>query len=288
MDTQQLRTFVAIAHSGSFSATALQLHLTQPAISKRVALLEQQMGAPLFDRIGRHVQLTAAGQALLPHALAVLHEVEISHQAIAALQGQTSGTLSLAVSHHIGLHYLPAKLRDFMRAFPAIKLDLHFLDSEHAYADIAQGRFDLALVTLAPELQTNVDQRQLWQDELRFVCGVKHPLARSRKQTLAELSRHPAILPDAATHTTTLIRQLFDKQQLPLVIGTVANHLDTVKMLVSVGMGWGVLPARLVDRQVKELPLKHAPLQRPLGVIFHRQRNRSAAAQRFLAQLEKG
>jgi DNA-binding transcriptional LysR family regulator len=217
-----------------------------------------------------------------------LQEVEASYQDIAALQGRTVGSLSIAASHHIGLHYLPGHLREFTRSFPEIKLDLSFLDSEHAYEDVAQGRFDLALVTLAPEPDTRLAQRQLWQDELRFVCGAKHVLAQRKSLTLRELSKHPAILPDAATYTTTLIRRLFDKQDLPLNAGMVANHLDTVKMLVSVGMGWGVLPERLLDKQVKVLPLKHAPLLRPLGVIYHRQRNLSAAAQRFLAQLQKG
>lgn len=288
MDTQQLKAFVAIAQCGSFSAAAARLHLTQPAISKRMALLEQQVEARLFDRIGRQVRLSEAGHALLPRALTVLQEVEASYQDIAALQGRTVGTLSIAASHHIGLHYLPAHLREFTRTFPEIRLDLSFLDSEHACEDVAQGRFDLALVTLAPEPDARLTQLQLWQDELRFVCGAKHALAQRRSLTLRELSKHPAILPDATTYTTTLIRRLFDKQDLPLVSGMVANHLDTVKMLVSVGMGWGVLPGRLLDRQVKVLPLKHPPLLRPLGVIYHRQRSLSAAAQRFLAQLQKG
>jgi DNA-binding transcriptional LysR family regulator len=288
MDTQHLKAFVAIAQSGSFSAAAARLHLTQPAISKRMALLEQQVGARLFDRIGRQVHLSEAGQALLPRALTVLQEVEASYQDIAALKGSTVGTLSIAASHHIGLHYLPAHLRAFTRSFPDVRLDLSFLDSEHAYEDVAQGRFDLALVTLAPEPDARIAQRQLWQDELRFVCGTKHMLAQRRTLTLRELCKHPAILPDATTYTTTLIRRLFDKQDLPLTAGIVANHLDTVKMLVGVGLGWGVLPGSLLDRQVKVLPLKHAPLVRPLGVIYHRQRNLSGSAQRFLAQLQSG
>jgi DNA-binding transcriptional LysR family regulator len=287
VDTQHLKAFVAIAQCGSFSSAAARLHLTQPAISKRMALLEQQVEARLFDRIGRHVHLSEAGQALLPRALTVLQEVEASYQDIAALQGRTAGRLSVAASHHIGLHYLPAHLREFTRSFPDVRLDLSFLDSEHAYEDIAQGRFDVALVTLAPEPDARFVQRQLWQDELRFVCGQRHPLAQRKSLTLRELCKHAAILPDAATYTTTLIKRLFDKQDLPLIAGMVANHLDTVKMLVSVGLGWGVLPGRLLDKQVKVLPLKHAPLLRPLGVIHHRQRNLSAAAQRFLAQLQR-
>src|SRR5688572_7411353 len=176
MDTQQLQAFVAIAECGSFSAAAERLHLTQPAISKRVALLEEQLDAQVFDRIGHRIRLTAAGQLLLPRAKTVLNEVEAGYQAIADLRGEVTGTLSVATSHHIGLHYLPPHLRGFMKAFPAVRMDLHFLDSEQAQAEILRGRFDLALVTLPSEQHRRITMVQLWQDELRLVVGPQHPL----------------------------------------------------------------------------------------------------------------
>ena len=139
MDTQQLEAFVAIAECGTFSAAAERLHLTQPAVSNRLALLEEQLDAPLFDRIQRKVRLTAAGQLLLPSAKNALNEIEAGYQAIAGLRGEVAGTLSIATSHHIGLHYLPAHLRSFMKAFPEVRMDLHFLDSEQAQAEILRG-----------------------------------------------------------------------------------------------------------------------------------------------------
>jgi DNA-binding transcriptional LysR family regulator len=287
MDTQQLQAFVAIAECGSFSAAAERLHLTQPAVSKRLALLEEQLDAQVFDRIGRRIRLTAAGQLLLPRAKTVLNEVEAGYQAIAGLRGEVAGALSIATSHHIGLHYLPSHLRSFMKAFPAVRMDLHFLDSEQAQAEILRGRFDLALVTLPPEQQHRVTSIQLWQDELRLVVGPQHPLARRQKLGLRELSGYPAVLPESTTVTTRLIQTLFKRQQLPLTTAMEANHLDTVKMLVGIGMGWGVLPARLIDRSVKVLPIRHSPIRRPLGVIYHEQRTLSMAVLRFLAQLQK-
>ena len=139
MDTQHLHAFVAIAEHGSFSAAAERLHLTQPAISKRIALLEDQLKASLFDRIGRQVALTQAGQLLLSKAKLILGEVAATQRAIADLQGDIQGKLSIATSHHVGLHYLPPYLRDFSTRYPQVKLDLHFLDSEQAYHEILQG-----------------------------------------------------------------------------------------------------------------------------------------------------
>ena len=113
MDTNSLRTFITTAELESFSLAAEQLYLTQPAISKRIAALEEELGAKLFDRIGRHVSLTEAGRTLLQRARIILQEVEDSRRLISNLSGTVSGRLSIGTSHHIGLHRLPPVLRRY-------------------------------------------------------------------------------------------------------------------------------------------------------------------------------
>jgi len=139
VDTANLSAFLAVADSGSFSRAAEQLHITQPAVSKRIALLEQQLDARLFDRIGRHVTLTEAGRALKPRAELVLQTLTDTRRALGKLSGQVRGRLSMATSHHIGLHRLPPVLRRFTKAYPGVALDIDFLDSEVAY-DQVRGR----------------------------------------------------------------------------------------------------------------------------------------------------
>ncbi|ACE85902.1 LysR family transcriptional regulator [Cellvibrio japonicus] len=287
MDTQQLQAFVAIANTGSFSQAANQLHLTQPAISKRIALLEEQVKAPLFDRIGRQIALTQAGQILLPKAKLILAEVDAAAQAVADLQGTVSGKLSIATSHHIGLHYLPPYLQQFAQDFPLVKLDVHFLDSELAHQEVVQGRFDLALVTLALEPDIRIASHPLWMDELQFVAAPSHPLAHMQTLNLAQLSHYDAIMPDPNTYTTRLITTLFDAEHLPLNIAMVTNHLDAIKMLLGIGLGWGVLPKRLLDSSLSRLALSQAAIVRPLGAIHHRQRSLSNAANQFLNLLHQ-
>lgn len=290
MDTQHLQAFVAVAEQGSFSGAALRLHLTQPAISKRIALLEEQVNAPLFNRIGRQISLTQAGQVLLPKAKLILAEVNAAAQSIADLQGDVSGKLSIATSHHIGLHYLPPYLQRFAESFPRVALEVHFLDSEQAYQEVLQGRFDLALITLALEPDPRIATHSLWRDELQFVAALNHPLARQAARTgtlrLAELSQADAIVPDPNTYTTQRISALFDAQSLPLNIGMLTNHLDAIKMLLTIGLGWGVLPSRLVDDKLLALPVQAPAIQRPLGVIHHQHRSLNRAASSFLALLQ--
>src|SRR5690625_6978541 len=122
MDTQHLQAFVAVAETGSFSAAGQRLHFTRPDISKRIATLEQQLDSLLLDRVGRKISLTHAGQSLLPNAKRILREVAAAHQAIADLQGEVQGTLSMVTSHHIGLHRLPPALRHFTERYPEVKI----------------------------------------------------------------------------------------------------------------------------------------------------------------------
>ena len=287
MDTQHLQAFVAIAESGSFSAAAERLHLTQPAISKRIALLEEQLKSPLFDRIGRQVALTRAGQVLLSKATLILSEVTAAQRAIADLKGEVEGKLSIATSHHVGLHYLPPYLREFSKQFPQVKLDLHFLDSEQAYHEILQGRFDLAIITLALEQDARLQSHNLWHDQLHFVAAPTHPRPAQSHLQLADLSQHPAIMPDTNTYTTQLVSNLFVTQNAALNIGMVSNHLDTIKMLLSIGLGWGILPKRILDNQLVILDVVHEPIMRPLGCIHHKQRSLNNAAKMFLQLLHK-
>src|SRR5690606_37510681 len=118
MDIANLNAFIAIAETGSFSHAADRLHLTQPAVSKRLAALESQLGVRLFDRLGREIGLTEAGRALIPRAYQILSVLDATRRALSNLNGDISGRLFLAPSHHIGLHRLPPLLRAFPRARP--------------------------------------------------------------------------------------------------------------------------------------------------------------------------
>lgn len=287
MDTHQLQAFLAVANAGSFSAAAEQLFLTQPAVSKRIALLEQHLGTRLFDRVGRRIYLTPAGQALQPNAETILRALNDAETAIADLSGEVRGPLRLATSHHIGLHRLPPVLREYTRRYPEVNLDLHFLDSEQAYQEVLAGRFDLAVVTLALEPQAHIHSHAIWEDRLHFVAAPGHPLAQKERIGLADLSPYQAIMPDQHTHTTRLVQRLFEQRRQTLDITMVTNHLDTIKMMVSIGLGWGVLPESLLDEQLVTLPVEATALTRPLGSIHHAQRSLGNAAQQFLQLLQE-
>ena len=171
MNNQNLKAFITVAECNSFSAAADRLYLTQSAISKRIAQLEEQIGKRLFDRIARQVSLTEAGLALLPRAQRILTEYESALQAINDLSGEASGILRLAISHHLGLHRLPPILKQFAQQFPNVSLDIEFTDSEKAYEQVLHGETEVAVITLALESHHNINSKKIWDDPLQFICA---------------------------------------------------------------------------------------------------------------------
>jgi len=286
MDTQNLRAFLLVAESGSFSQAAKRLHLTQPAVSKRIAQLEAQLNVSLFDRIGRRISTTEAGEALLPHARAVHLELQAAQQSVRDLAGEVGGRLRLATSHHIGLHRLPPLLSFFSKAFPAVQLDIDFMDSEQAYELTLQGEVELAVVTLAPSSIVNIVTRPIWLDPLDFMVQEGTQLTRKKALGLKELSQHPAILPGLNTYTGQIVKSLFEQRSLPIQIAITTNYLETIRMMASVGLGWTVLPRSMRDPSLATLPIRDARIERTLGAIHHEGRSLSRAAQAFIEALE--
>ena len=287
MDTQNLQAFLLVAETGSFSQAAERLHLTQPAISKRVALLEDQLQAGLFDRIGRNVSLTEAGKALLPHAQRVESELQQALQSVRNLDGSVGGELRLATSHHIGLHRLPPVLSYFSEAFPEVHIDIDFLDSEQAYEMITQGSAELAVVTLAPKEPQSLVTQAVWQDPLDFMVQPGHALTRKKTVALRELSDYPAILPGLNTYTGQIIKRLFDQRELPLRVSMATNYLETIRMMASVGLGWTLLPRTMRDETLEPVEVLNTRPQRTLGSVYHRGRSLSRAAEAFISALQR-
>ncbi len=284
MEIDGLKAFLAVADAASFSAAADRLHLTQPAVSKRIALLEQQLNTRLFDRIGRTVRLTHSGQVLLTRANQILQQVEDTERAVRNLAGEVAGQLSLATSHHVGLWRLPAVLRRYIASHPGVALDLHFMDSEVAHERIIQGELEMAIITLAPSVHDKLVAEPIWRDELVFVAARGHPLSEEQNIRVDDLAEYSAILPDMTTFTGRIVKGMFEERQLPLNIGMSTNYLETIKMLIGVGLGWSVLPRTMLDDEVVLLNINQ-PIERTLGVIHHVNRTLSNAGRAFIETL---
>jgi DNA-binding transcriptional LysR family regulator len=287
MDIALLQAFLAVAETGSFSRAAERVFLTQPAVSKRISVLEAELGTRLFDRIGRQVQLTEAGQALLARARQVLKELDDIKRSIVNITGDISGELRFATSHHIGLHRLPATLRDFHEQHPQVRLDLRFMDSERACAAVAEGELELAIVTLPDSPPATLSAEPVWDDPLDVVVSVSHPLAGKSAVGIPQLLEHPAILPGPGTYTREIILRGLGADRGRLRIGMTTNYLEVLKMLASIGLGWSALPRTLIDETLAVVQIRKMKLQRTLGFVTHSARTLSNAARAMMSRVRE-
>ncbi|MGI9325136.1 MAG: LysR family transcriptional regulator [Pseudomonadales bacterium] len=279
MNEKELRAFLTVAERGSFTEAGNQLGLTQPAISKRIASLEARLNTTLFDRVGKRVFVTAAGRALQAEAGKVLAAIADAQRTLANLTEQPDGTLSLATSHHIGLHRLAPVLRRLNDAYPTIRLDIRFEDSEDAAELVAKGQVELAIVTLDPNGQSPLHSQPIWHDPLVFMVAPDHPLATRKRIALATLTEHAAILPGQKTYTGRIVQKLFADAGYSLTPTLATNYLETIHMLVGTGLGWSMLPKTMTG-DLHPLTFTTA-VERQLGLITNPERTASNAAKRF-------
>ena len=284
MNLYELRTFLVVAESGSVSTAAAQLHLSQPAISRRIQNLEQTLDTLLFNRIGKRMSLTEAGRLLMPQARSLLDLWRNTEKEIRNLSQDVAGPLHVATSHHIGLHRLAPVLAQFRDEYPDVELNLTFEDSEVTHQMVQAGNIELAVATLDPSGGGTLKAETVWHDPLIFVD------AQAGEATLSQLASRPCVLPDSGTYTGRIVMERFTHLGLPLQPIMSTNYLETIGMLVSVGLGWSVLPASMQGEleRIDVIDIGRLGvngLSRELGIVTNPAKVLGNAAQAFIATL---
>lgn len=287
MDIAELRAFVVVAETASFSAAAERLFITQPAVSKRIASLETELGTALFDRIGRTIQLTEAGNNLLPRSREILAQLNDLKHTADNLGQRVAGPLNMATSHHVGLHRLPPALQQFTHEFPEVELNLEFLASEVACESVLSGRLELAVVTLPDVPDPQLKLLPVWQDPLLLVAAKNHALTAAKMVTRAELVSYPAILPGPDTVTRAQVETALGEQAKKLNVRMTSNYLEVLKTLTAIGLGWSALPKTMIDDSLQLVHVNKIGIERMLGVVTHRDRTLSNAARHMISTIQE-
>ena len=285
MNLAAFEAFVKVMETGSISLAADHLFITQPAVTKRIHSLEDYFGVKLFESAGRGVQATHAAHSLLPKVKGWLNELGDIHHTLSHEQDQVQGKLKIGTSHHLGLHHLPHHLKEYVQQFPNVKLDVHFVDSEQAHEQVLAGDLELAFLTLPPEGDDRLSYVTIWNDPLVFVAAPFHPLADKQNLQLEDLIQYPSLLPAAQTYTSQITLAEFEKQGLKPKITMSNNPLESIRMLVSIGLGWSVLPKTLVSDDLKQLDIK-LEMNRQLGMVWHHGRTQSKAVKELIKMMK--
>ena len=286
MDINNLRAFIEVADKKSFSRSAESLQLTQPAVSKRIAALETELSARLFDRIGRTVHLTEAGKVLLPSARQIHAELDRIEDVICNLGKNVGGKLSMGTSHQIGLRRLPPFLKNFRLAHPDVEIDIRFGNSNDAVDCIENGELEIALCASSGETRPKLREIEVWKENLVVGVAVDHPLAHAAEPIdLSLLMKCPAVLPARTSVTRQTIEAHLQTLDTKPSVTSDANDLETMKMMVAIGLGWGCMPSDMADDSIKVLSVPQVELERRISLITHNDRTLSRAAQAFMESL---
>ncbi|MDN5511095.1 MULTISPECIES: LysR family transcriptional regulator [unclassified Acinetobacter] len=285
MNLAAFEAFIKVMETGSISMAAELLFITQPAVTKRIHSLEEYFGVKLFESAGRGVQATHAAHSLLPKVKNWLNELGDIHHTLSHEQEQVQGKLKIGTSHHIGLHHLPQHLRNYVQKFPDVTLDVHFVDSEQAHEQVLAGDLELAFLTLPPQGDERLSYVTIWNDPLVFVAAPFHPLAQKKHLSLEDLIQYPSLLPASQTYTTQITLAEFEKQGVKPKITMSNNPLESIRMLVSIGLGWSVLPKTLLNQDLQMLDID-LQMNRQLGMVWHPGRTQSRAVQELVAMMQ--
>jgi len=279
MELRHLDYFVAVAEQLSFSRAAENRLVSQPALSQQIRQLEQELGVPLFDRIGKRVTLTEAGRALLPHARQILSAVAAAQNEVRELGRLVRGKTSLGAPPTVSIHRLPTLLTRFERKYPGLEVTLREAGTETLVRLIQDGLLDLAIVAtdlLPPE----VEATPLLEETYVLAVSVKHALSKHSAVALAELADEAFILfPEGYKLREVTLRACLQagfKPKVALDGGSMQSALE----FVAAGLGVALVPEMALEdvKKIHTLKIADQDLRRALGLVWRKGHYLSPAA----------
>lgn len=287
MELRHLRYFIGVAEEENVSRAALKLHVSQPALSRQIRDLEDELGFLLLERSAKSVRLTEAGRAFLTEARAVLQRTEDAVKAARAIATGARGELHVGYAPSLTARILPPTLRAFQAELPNVRVKLHDFSTEEMLAGLREGKLQIAFVVrLTPALLRGLRFEELVRDSMCLAVTPKHPLAGRRTVTLAEVAREPLITysrkdyPDAHENLAALFAVIKSKPRI-------AEEHDSVSSLIAAveaGNGVAIAPQSLTctaGPRLKLIPFSPAPAPLIIGAAWSNN-GLTGAAERFL------
>jgi DNA-binding transcriptional LysR family regulator len=297
VEIDQVETFVAIVRRGGFTRAAAALHLSQPAVSRRLDLLEREVGRPLFDRTSGGVRLTEAGRAFLPHAEGLLASMRDGVEAVRALEQTDRGSVTVALVGTLASTALTARLQRFHRAHPGVRLALRTALSREVSALVRRGDAVLGL-RYFPDPDPDLVSVRLYEEPLVTVCAPTHRLASARRPSTPMLAGEPWVaFPLRQGSSGESYAQMLAQRLAALGLSEAEivpiDSLTAQKRLVEAGFGLGLMPASAVEEELRlgtlrALDIAAMRLAVPVVLVHRRRGYLSGATRALMALLTEG
>lgn len=281
---RQLEILDAVARCGSFSGASTELHLSQPAVSMQVKQLEDVLGLPLFEHMGKRIHLTAAGEEALKTSRIIAAELSNLQHAVAEIQGLKGGTLTVSATSTASV--LAARLMALFRALhPDVRLSLNVVNRETLLLHLDRNSIDLALMGKPPE-GLDVKAQAFMDNPLVVIAATSHPLAGVARIPLERLVAEPLIGREQGSGTRGALEKFLEEHGLSLKPAMEMNKNEAIKQAVEAGLGLGVVSlhtvkAELASGQLCVLNVQGFPLMRQWYLVQRRGKRLSPAAQAF-------
>lgn len=285
MELRHLRSFLAVADAEHFTRAADELHVSQPALSQQVRQLEEELGTPLFDRVGRRVRLTRAGETFRTHARRILAEVTEAHAALTELEGLARGVLTAGAVQTVNAYLIPPVVSRFRKSYPGIALKVEELAADEIERGVLEGRLDFG-ITFVPAREEGLASEALFEEELVLVTTPRHRLARRRSVEMKALGGEPLVLLPQKFCTRRVIDVALQSARVQPRIAVEMNSIEGILRTVRTSGGATIVPemAAAIPKNLglRVIRLSHPTPRRTVGIISASGAHRSAAAREFV------
>lgn len=288
LSLHQLQIFVAVADRQSFTRAAEHLLLTQPAVSMQIKALERVVGIPLFDHVGKHTQLTEAGQELYARATRILELTAETADTMLALRGTWRRRLRVIATTTVGIYVVPTLLGQFQKRHPEVEIQLEVANWELTCERLLDREADVGIA--GPHPQPFLKMEPFMEDELVVIAGPAHPLVTRTRIPMEELAREPMLVREPGSGTRAAVEALFAERNLPLHRAMELSRNGAIKQIVVAGLGIGVVSRAAISLELAMgilcvLDVEGFPLLRAWHIITQTDVPLPPAAANFCAEI---
>jgi DNA-binding transcriptional LysR family regulator len=291
MHIETLKVFCDLVDLESFSLAAERNFITQSAVSQQIRTLEEKFSRRLLERVRgrREVKLTAAGEVFYGEARNVLESYGRLQESLRGVLGKIGGTVKVSTVYSVGLYELPAKIREFMKEYPAAKIDLEYSRTTRVVRDVLNGNVDLGVVA-HPETRRGLAVTEMPANRLVLIASPGHKLASRKKVKIQDLQDQEFVMFERDIPTRKAMDRIFKENRIEVKKVAEFDNIETIKRAVEVGIGLSILPLPSVSDdafsgRLAVIDLAEKFWIRPVGVVYRSDRKLSLAAAKFVEML---
>ena len=289
MQVETLKIFCDVIETQSFSKAAMLNYISQSAVSQQIRGLEEKYDRRLIERGKRNLAPTQAGKMLYAGAKEILERFRSMENRLQVLSKTIAGSLRVSTVYSVGLHELPAYLKEFLRRYPSANIHVEYSRANKIYDDLVSSAVDLGIVAY-PVRRSGIETIPFREDQLVMICSPDSPLGKNRKIDIAKLARHRFVAFERDIPTRRAIDRALRLRNIQVEIVMEFDNVETIKRAVEIGAGISIVPCLTVDSEVQTgsllaAELTGADLKRPLGILCKKGKERTQVMDKFIEVL---